>query len=228
MKIKKFWRLSPSAIPSLQAIFDAPQLRGPVELLAHLSPHAGIVFARWDAAEELGMVSALGIVRIVSMGQAKVDWREVDFSLRPNPAGRHHWANKHYFAFPKDVAERYGLADLFADRFDLLEDIQPSTTNQTLTVPRRLPTSTTAGYVYVIRSQYGFKIGKTVNIRTRTRLFEVKLPFPISIEHYAWFEDYTSAERNFHQMFRDKRLEGERFNLSPQDINVIKGFGKAA
>lgn len=32
------------------------------------------------------------------------------------------------------------------------------------------------GYVYVIRSKYGFKIGKSKRLKGRTRLFEVKLP----------------------------------------------------
>jgi hypothetical protein len=35
-------------------------------------------------------------------------------------------------------------------------------------------------------------------VKSRTRLFEVKLPFPITVEHYAWFEDYPSAERDLH------------------------------
>jgi hypothetical protein len=80
--------------------------------------------------------------------------------------------------------------------------------------------------VYVIRSQYGFKIGKTVDLKRRTRLFEVKLPFPIQIEHYAWFEDYTLAEKNFHQMFSAKRKEGEWFDLDEADLKIIKTFGK--
>ncbi len=85
-----------------------------------------------------------------------------------------------------------------------------------------------AGYVYLIRSQYGFKIGKSVNIRSRIKLFSVKLPFPITVEHYAWFEDYTTAERNLHIEFHSKRLEGEWFDLTPHDIAVIKTRGMPA
>lgn len=237
MKILKFWRLSPTELPSSVSIFDEPRLQDPVDLLARLSPRHGIILAHWNKEEQLGVVSALGIVMKVDSGAADVDWREVDLSLRPNPSGRTHWANKGYFAFAPKVVQRYGLADLFADRFVDLDEIEPSINDSeqmksssiggTLAIPRRLPTAAVSGYVYVIRSPYGFKIGKTVNIRSRTRLFEVKLPFPISVEHYAWFDDYTYAEHNFHQMFREKRLEGEWFNLTTQDIELIKGFGKA-
>lgn len=81
--------------------------------------------------------------------------------------------------------------------------------------------------MYVIRSEHGYKIGKTVNLKARTRLFEIKLPFPIQLEHYARFDDYCSAEQHFHRMFHAKRKEGEWFALEAADIAVIKTFGKA-
>ncbi|MEB0028940.1 hypothetical protein QN375_24765 [Pseudomonas sp. MH9.2] len=58
----------------------------------------------------------------------------------------------------------------------------------------------------MIRSDHGFKIGKTVNMKNRTRLFEAKLLFPISIAHYAWFDDYSHAERSFHSTYHAKLL----------------------
>lgn len=85
----------------------------------------------------------------------------------------------------------------------------------------------TGGYVYLVRSQYGVKIGKSVNVKSRTRLFEVKLPFPISVEHYAWFDDYSYAERDLHRKFHAKRLEGEWFDLSKEDVAHIMTLGKS-
>ena len=80
--------------------------------------------------------------------------------------------------------------------------------------------------MYLIRSPYGAKIGKSVNVKSRTRLFEVKLPFPITVEHYAWFDEYSFAERDLHRQYHAKRLEGEWFDLSPADIATIKTLGK--
>lgn len=119
------------------------------------------------------------------------------------------------------------LADLFAERFPDLEGATFSSARAS-NVSRRIPSAVTPGYVYLIRSPYGFKIGKTVNIKSRTRLFEVKLPFPISVEHYSWFEDYSTAERQLHDTFHNKRLEGEWFDLSPHDIAHIKTLGRPA
>ena len=65
-------------------------------------------------------------------------------------------------------------------------------------------------------------------MKSRTRLFEVKLPFQITVEHYAYFENYSDAERSLHDTFRAKRLEGEWFDLRPEDISFIKTLGVSA
>lgn len=126
------------------------------------------------------------------------------------------------------VIIRYGFADLFAERFPDLDSITFVRRLPPADPSRRLPTLATPGYVYVIRSPYGFKIGKTVNMKSRTRLFEVKLPFPITVEHYAWFADYSTAEHELHRTFHAKRLEGEWFDLEPGDIAYIRTLGRPA
>lgn len=118
------------------------------------------------------------------------------------------------------------LDDLFAERFPEFSEIELAPPASAQARGSRPSPSPTGGFVYVIRSDYGFKIGKTVNMKVRTRLFGVKLLFPISIEHYAWFEDYTYAERQFHEMFHARRLEGEWFELNPQDLVKIKTYGE--
>lgn len=226
MSIRTFWRLAPGAINSASSIFEAAKLTGPLELVVRLKPRHGVLLACWDAQAQVGRVSAFGIVTRGSNEAAEVDWREVDIPLRPNASGRIHWAKKPFFAFAKDVVARYMLQDLFAERFPDLEALDFAPAERLPALSPRLPTAAVGGYVYVIRSKYGFKIGKTVNLKSRTRLFEVKLPFPIALEHYAWFEDYSRAERDFHEMFHAKRKEGEWFDLEPEDLAAIKTFGK--
>jgi hypothetical protein len=82
------------------------------------------------------------------------------------------------------------------------------------------------GYVYLVWSEHGYKIGKSVNVRQRTRLFSVKLPFPIRVEHFAKFSDYSQAEKTLHDYFHGQRLDGEWFQLSEADIELIKSFGE--
>jgi hypothetical protein len=73
----------------------------------------------------------------------------------------------------------------------------------------------------VIRSQYGFKIGKARYLHDRTRLFGVKLPFPIELELAAWCRLYGATERALHVEFARKRLEGEWFASSDAAMDSL-------
>jgi hypothetical protein len=160
--------------------------------------------------------------------EVAVRWQPVEVSLRPNPAGRRYWSGRPFFQFAANVAERYMLADLFAEHVPELPRAPATgpTPVQRVSVSTAQPMAPTPGYVYVLKSPHGYKIGKTVNLKDRIRLFSVKLPFETSLEHYAWFPDYTAAERAFHQRFHDRRLEGEWFDLRPQDLAEIRRQGK--
>lgn len=228
MLIKNYRYLTASALPPGYELFDDELLLAPSDFLKQLKPAEGIVVGTWNEDELLGRVTALGICLERSASGARIDWREVDISLKPNPSGRTHWRTKSFFGFAGSVIERYGFADLFAERFPDLDTFTFGSPAQSAGAMRHLSTLITAGFVYLIRSQYGFKIGKTVNMKSRTRLFEVKLPFPINVEHFAWFENYSEAERAQHDMFRGKRLEGEWFNLDAADIDRIKTLGVPA
>ena len=226
MIIKNYWYLATSALPSDYSPLEQDLLSAPPDLMRRLTSAEGLVLGSWNEGERLGYVSALGVCLERSTAGARIDWREVDLTLKPSPSGRTHWRSKPFFGFADTVNERYGFADLFAERFPDMDSITFASCPPSLSIPRRLPTIATPGYVYLIRSPHGFKIGKTVNMKSRTRLFEVKLPFPITIEHYAWFENYSEAERTLHDTFRSKRLEGEWFDLAPADIAHIQSLGR--
>ena len=228
---KQFWRLRPSARPVAPGgLVSGASIELPLELIQKLRPRHGITLARWDTTSQLGKVEALGVVRKVEheYTSAEVDWRPVEINFRPNPTGRRWWTQaRPFFRYAKDVAERYLLEALFAEHFPEFADLEFGTQPQTADRASRPSSSATGGYVYVIRSKLGFKIGKTVNLRSRTRLFAVRLPFPTSVEHYAWFEDYTHAERSFHLTYHAKRLEGEWFDLNESDLEAIKSQGQS-
>jgi hypothetical protein len=81
------------------------------------------------------------------------------------------------------------------------------------------------GYVYLIKSPTGaYKIGKTKNPKDRMRMFHIKVPFEIEIEHLVEVEDMQKLERGLHTMFRTKRINGEWFNLSEDDVQYIKSL----
>jgi len=225
MRIPKFVRVD---LASLQEVAAGNEglITGPVDLIAVLKPRYGVVLASWDQSAQLGVASRLGVVLRVGHEGVAVQWAPVDLRYRPNPSGRRFWTQaKPYFGFAADVAQRYMLASTFVEHFPDLSVLaaRPSVLDTAKGRPSAIPKG---GYVYIVRSPYGVKIGKSVNVKSRTRLFEVKLPFPITVEHYAWFEDYSVAERDLHRQYHAKRLEGEWFDLSSADIATIKTLGK--
>ncbi len=223
-RITKFFRIATCALVE-RTEGGITRITGPDDFVAALKPGYGVVAASWDQCSQLGVASRLGVVLHRDATGAAVRWVPVDLRYRPSSTGRRFWAQaKPFFAFAPDVAARYLLAATFAEYFPDLELPGAGTRQPQTTVPRP-SASPTGGYVYLVRSAFGVKIGKSVNVKSRTRLFEVKLPFPITVEHFAWFEDYSLAEREFHRQYHAKRLEGEWFDLSASDIDAIKAQG---
>lgn len=60
------------------------------------------------------------------------------------------------------------------------------------------------------------------NPRDRLKTFEVKLPFKVDYIHLIKCQDRYSAEKRLHAQFAGKRLNGEWFQLSDQDVQTIK------
>lgn len=183
--------MSPAHAGTTSELVDVGGKKLPLAAVQSLKPRHGVLLADWNAADQLGRVRSLGVVRGVDRGAsgAQIDWQESDISLRPNPAGRRWWTQqKPFFAFAPDVVARYGLDDLFAEHFPEFSDLvfgPPPKVNFERDRPSPSPIG---GYVNVIRSPHGFKIGKTVNLKQRTKLFEVKLPFS---------DVYYTKERTF-------------------------------
>ena len=214
-RMNSFWRICVTSDADANQMIEDGGLVAPDELFAKLRPKHGILLAKWEESELVGKVLAFGVVHSVNIPEksTEVSWHRSDVILKPNPGGRQFWRSKLFFKFAKDVSIRYMLDDLFAEHFPELEEME---FGETKTIPRT--SSNTAyqeipGYVYLIESDHGYKIGKTINIKSRTRLFEVKLPFPISLINYSWFANYSKAERDLHKKFSEKRCEGEWFNL---------------
>lgn len=91
--------------------------------------------------------------------------------------------------------------------------------------PRRVSTVLKPGYVYLIQSPtHAYKIGRTVNPDNRLRTFSVKLPFEVEYVCVIATQDMYGLEADLHERFAGKRLNGEWFALSPEDIDYIKGL----
>ena len=79
------------------------------------------------------------------------------------------------------------------------------------------------GYVYIIESQGYHKIGKTRDPRYRTKQYTTENPPSIEMSLIYTF-DVTSCEeveKYLHKRFSNKRVRGEWFKLTQEDLLLV-------
>jgi hypothetical protein len=78
------------------------------------------------------------------------------------------------------------------------------------------------GYVYIIRTLNSthVKIGKTINITNRLKSLYTNIG-DIYLFGYIYCVDYSKIETELHRKYKDKRIRGEWFDLSKEDIEDI-------
>lgn len=98
-------------------------------------------------------------------------------------------------------------------------------------VPEQPPTLRKAvyidlsGYVYLILASTGhYKIGRTKSYKDRMKLFGVQLPFTFEFIHVIQTEDMYTLESKLHERFASKRVNGEWFSLTDEDVAYIKSL----
>lgn len=64
----------------------------------------------------------------------------------------------------------------------------------------------------------------TKSIHHRTRIFNVKLPIHWDFEKVYCLKDYKLLEKFLHSKFENKKINGEWFNLSEEDLKLIEDF----
>lgn len=81
------------------------------------------------------------------------------------------------------------------------------------------------GYVYLIKAETGhFKIGRTHSPNDRIATFGVKLPFDVEYLAVIPTPDMYQLEAILHNKYSDKRVKGEWFSLTPDDVIYIKSL----
>jgi len=67
-------------------------------------------------------------------------------------------------------------------------------------------------FVYILYSDVGYRVGSTKNINARMNT--VKLPFPFHRVRVYGTKHHKLLESEFQNIFADKRLEGDWYNLT--------------
>lgn len=75
-----------------------------------------------------------------------------------------------------------------------------------------------AGFVYVLHSNGVYKIGHARVVDKRIEQISPALPYPVELEIALSSEDRFALERELHERYANKRLGGEWFALSNEDL----------
>jgi hypothetical protein len=116
----RYWRLRIESEDSFSDMLRASVARSTDPQFAQkVAPGDGICLSSYDQGIETGIVRAIGIVLNLDelSGEVKVNWANIDFTLKPNPGGRRYWKDRPYFAFADSVIDRYGLPTAFSEKF---------------------------------------------------------------------------------------------------------------
>lgn len=82
------------------------------------------------------------------------------------------------------------------------------------------------GVIYLLRSNVGyFKIGKSINLDRRVGQHLRDYPVSLDVIHVIHVMRMTKCETHLLSLFADKRLQGEWFELSPDDVTWICSLG---
>ncbi len=117
------------------------------------------------------------------------------------------------------------LLSLDIDPLECSPTDYPRPTEQFYTPTRVKTVKKKPGYVYLIQSPTGaYKIGRTSNPANRIKTFSVKLPFEVEYVCVIPTEDMHGLEAQLHALYAEQRINGEWFNLTPDNVEFIKGL----
>lgn len=130
---------------------------------------------------------------------------------------------KHLSTYAQDLILEEKLLDVAVRNYQYAEKIASQKEDE-LRKKQERQRQQEIGTIYLLRSQYGYKIGKTADFKKRTKLFSVKLPFKFDVLYHAEYANYHVIEEELHEKFKQKHINGEWFDLTYSDIEYIKGY----
>lgn len=99
--------------------------------------------------------------------------------------------------------------------------------NATLDEPQKTqwrPHEIKAGFVYLLKSGTLYKIGASSKVGARIKRLTSILPLGGTLVCTIRTNNMYQLERELHEQFDDKRVKGEWFELTNQDVAAIKAY----
>ncbi len=150
-----------------------------------------------------------------SFNELRYAWRNKEGFPHPNAFSRRLGAKQDW---SKAIREFAGQNTEFAD----ILPIVPETIAHVPVAPRREKRSVEFGIVYLFKERRYYKIGRSNSLGRREYELGIQLPEKVKLIHQIRTDDPVGIEAYWHNRFKDKRKEGEWFELDAADVAVFK------
>jgi len=90
-------------------------------------------------------------------------------------------------------------------------------------IERDMPAQKDEGFVYLLKADNGFyKIGRTISLDDRIKQLGTASPCELELVLSIESDDCRNLEESLHELFDDRRVKGEWFELDSKDIAYIR------
>lgn len=113
-------------------------------------------------------------------------------------------------------SRREGMADVIEICLPLLKSEKETTEEKEVLEVANF------GFVYLMKSGKHYKIGRSNDADRRAYELKILMPEKLELIHKIKTDDPIGIEEYWHKRFKDKRKNGEWFELTRQDIEIFK------
>jgi hypothetical protein len=193
-------------------------------LAYYVKPGYGLVIAEWVEEKQYVQVTALGEVREVNEEGETIVVELIPFerTLTPSGAGKGHWRKTRRMCLDVSLVKKYELIDDFCSCFangDFRKRrLSDSTRDRVNPDPNKPSLNPRDGFVYLFKGSDLYKIGMAEIVERRKVQVEKDCGEKLETVHVIRSSDHFQTERDMHVKYAAKRVKGEWFDLSPEEV----------
>ncbi len=166
----------------------------------------------------VSLIAKLG--RVPTEGDIRIERRANDSFPSHSTLANHIGLRRDRLVAALDHVRQHGLGQEAAKILSEAIEALPPASNEEDVVERLGPVAT--GYVYMLKSGNFYKIGKTNSIDRRQYEIGLQLAEVLEPIHSIETDDPSGIEAYWHNRFKDKRMNGEWFNLDASDVRAFR------